>query len=70
LTQVFGSGSRIPWRIPEPDTAEWYIKAISEHDDIVGLTFWGWESKRYSGLSENPELEQAWIDAIQKLEKN
>ena len=68
--QVFGSGSRIPWRIPEPDTAEWYMKAISEHDDILGLMFWGWESNRYKGLSENPELQNAWIDAIQQWNRN
>lgn len=69
-TQVFGSGSRIPWRIPEPETAEWYMKAIAEHDDIVGLMFWGWESNRYKGLSENPELQNAWIDAIQQWNRD
>jgi hypothetical protein len=68
--QVFGSESRIPWRIPEPETANWYIKAIAEHDDVVGLTFWGWESNRHTGLSENRELQRAWIDALQIWKRN
>jgi len=68
--QVFGSESRIPWRIPEPETAEWYMKAIADHNDVVGLLFWGWESNHHTGLSEIPGLQQAWIDAIQKWERN
>lgn len=68
--QVFGSESKIPWRIPEANTAGWYMRAIAEYDDVVGLTFWGWESNRHTGLSKIPELQQAWIDAIQKWERN
>jgi len=64
--QVFGAkeGANIPWRNPEPESAEWYAKAITP--DVVGLTFWGWKSNRWIGFSELPELQQAWIDVLSK----
>lgn len=65
--QVFGNRTAsVPWRVPEPETSEWYLKAISEHPDIIGLTFWGWDAgHRWIGFSELPELQQAWVEAIQ-----
>lgn len=73
--QIFGTKEGItdspPWRMPKPETAEWYMKAISKNHDIVGLLFWAWDGgKKWNGLSTSEELQKAWVDALKKYTKN
>lgn len=70
--QVFGSheGDTPPWRMPDPESAEWYMKAVSENPDIIGLTFWAWDTEGWNGLETNPALQKAWVKALKKYTRN
>lgn len=70
--QAFGTrdGSSGPqWRMPSKEELEWYFMYASENPDVVGLTFWKWNSEpnsKYEGISTRPELQQALEELLIK----